>query len=140
MSLGSILNHIIGEADKEKNNIIQQAQQQAEAIIQQAQQQADGIYKEIINAEKSLLEKEKKKLVVNSNLESKKKLLKSKQEMIDAVFEKLKSTLKKDRLKKQQIFKNRIEEVAADIDFYLDRIRLDNEAELAKIFFPDGEK
>ncbi|KPK39662.1 MAG: hypothetical protein AMJ78_08155 [Omnitrophica WOR_2 bacterium SM23_29] len=136
MALDSILDHIIGEANKNRDGIIQEARQQADALIQEARQQARKLYQEIINAEKSLLERERQKLIVNSNLESKKKLLKTKREIIDAVFGKLKSILEKVKLKKKQIYRDKIEEVGEDIDFYLNKIQLDYETEVARILFP----
>lgn len=136
MSLNSILSHIVGEANKNKEGIIQEARQQADTLIQETRQQARKLYEEIIDTENAFLQKEKQKLIVNSNLESKKKLLRAKRDMIDAVFEKLKSTLEKIKLKKVQVYRDKIEEVGEDIDFYLNKIRLDYETEVAKILFP----
>lgn len=140
MSLDSILNYIIGEANKKKDDIIREARQQADAVLREARQQADKLYQEIIDSEKFLLEKERQKIIVNSRLEGKKNSLKTKQEMIDAVFEKVKSSLKKGKFKRVKIYHDKTEEVDEDVDFYLNKIRLDYEAELAKIFFPDGER
>ncbi len=135
MSLESILNNIIDEADSQKEKIIRQAQQQADAIIQAAKQEAQRLYQELIDKEKNLSLAGKQKLIVDVRLESKKKLLSMKQELINAVFEKFKSGIKKDKLKKKQILQDKIHEVPEDIDFYLDKIRLDHESEIAKMLF-----
>lgn len=135
MSLDSILNYIVGEANKKKDNIIQEARQQADVVLKEAQQGADKLYQEIIDSEKSLLEKERQKFIVNSKLEGKKKLLKTKQEIIDAVFERLKPGLKKGKFKRIKIYHDKTEEIGEDVDFYLNKIRLDYEAEITKILF-----
>ncbi len=135
MSLDSILSYIIGEANKKKDDIIREARQQADAVLREARQQADKLYQEIIDSEKFLLEKERQKIIVNSRLEGKKNSLKTKQEMIDAVFEKVKSGLKKGKFKRVKIYHDKTEEVDEDVDFYLNKIRLDYEAEITRILF-----
>jgi hypothetical protein len=62
-------------------------------------------------------------------------LLAAKQELIDAVLEKLKSEIKKDKLKKKQILQDKIQEVPEDMDFYFQNIRRENESEIARILF-----
>jgi len=78
MSIESIINHILDEAGVQRDKIMRDAQQQAELILQEAIQEADKVYQEILAREKSLLEAEKQKLIVNARLESKKNLLKAK--------------------------------------------------------------
>lgn len=135
MSLESIVNHILAEVNTQRDKIIQEARQQTDTIIQEARQQADKLYQAIIEHEKSLLESQRKKLIINAKLESKKELLKTKQEAIDAVFERLKTGLVKDKFKKKQIYRDKIEEVAENIDFYLNKMRIDYETEIARILF-----
>ena len=135
MSLESILNNIINEANSQKEKIIQGARQQVDGIIQVANQEAKKLYQEIIDKEKMLSLAEKQKLIVNGRLESKKKSLSVKQELIKAVFEKLRAEIKKDRLKKKQVLQDKTLDVPEDIDFYLNKIRLDYESEIAKMLF-----
>lgn len=135
MSLESILEHILNEARTQKEDMVQQARQKKELIIKQARQEADMLYQENIEGEKAHLERERQRQIVNARLESKKNLLKAKQELIGAVFEKLKSRLKSDKFKKQQISQEKVREIPEDLDFYLKRIRPDHEAEIAKILF-----
>jgi len=135
MSLESILHHIIKDATFQQEKIMQAAKEEAHKIIQLAKPEAEKLYKEILEQEKSLCERQQRQVMVNAGLESKKNLLAAKQELIDAVFVKLKSTLKKDKFKKQQIAQDKIYEVAEDIDFYLHKIRPDYETEIAKILF-----
>ena len=135
MSLESILNNIINEANSQKEKIIQEARQQANIIIQAAKQEAEKLYQELIDREKNLSLAGKQKLIVNARLESKKKLLSAKQELIKAVFEKLRAEIKKDKLKKKQVLQDKTLDVLEDIDFYLNKIRFDYESEIAKILF-----
>lgn len=135
MSLESILGRIENEVFIQRDRIIQEAREEAEKIIQQAKMDAEKLYKEILYKERALYEHQRQKLIVNTRLEAKKNLLAAKQELIDAVFIKLKSAFKKEKFKKQQIFQHKINEVSEDIDFYLNKIRPDYETEIAKILF-----
>lgn len=135
MSLDSILDHIIDQAEAQKDKIIQEAKQQADIIMLSAQQEAEKLYREIINKEKSLCEAQKQKLIVNARLESRKKILAMKQALISEAFKELKSEIKKDKFKKQQVLPDKVKDVPEDIDFYLQKIRRDNETEIAKILF-----
>lgn len=135
MSLESILNHILGEAEVQKDKIIQEARQEADKIINQAKKEAEGLYNEILAKEKALAEHEKQAQIVHARLEAKKNLLRAKQDLIDTIFIKLKEDLKKEKLKKQQISHDKTHEVMEDIDFYLNRVRLDYETEIAKVLF-----
>ena len=135
MSLESILNHILDEADVQKNGIIQEAMQKRDAFIKEANLEGEQIYRETLEKEKILCEKQKRRLVVSANMEAKKNLLNSKQELIDRVFEKAKSSIKKDDLKKLLVSSDKTQEVTEDIDFYIDKARLDFETDIAKILF-----
>lgn len=135
MSLESILSHISDEASAQKEKIIQEAQKKAQAIIQEAQKEADILYQEILDKEKALYERQKHKLIVQARLRVKNNLLSAKQELIDGVFEKLKPHLKKEQLKRQLVFSDKVKEIAEDIDFYLNKLRLQYETEIAKILF-----
>jgi V/A-type H+-transporting ATPase subunit E len=135
MSLESILAHILDEATAQKEKIIQDAQQEARRIIQEAQKGAERLYQESIDKEKALYESQKQSLLVNARLEAKSNYLRAKQELIDSVFENVKSSLNKDKLKKQQVFIDKTQTVSEDVDFYLNHIRPDYEAEIARILF-----
>jgi len=135
MSLESIVNHILDEAKAQREIILKEAAQQAEAILKEAKQQAEALFKEVINQEKTLAEKQRQKILVNARLESKKSLLGARQELLDEVFKDLKTKLAKDRFKKEQIFFDKVQEGALDIDFYLTEIRIDYETEVARILF-----
>ncbi len=135
MSFESILSQIVNEANAERKKIINQANQQKEEIIRQAKQGAENLYQEISDKEKRVFEAERQKIIVNARLEGKKQLLSAKQGLIDEVFERLKSEIKKDSFKKKQISQDGIKEVPEDIDFYLKKIRPEYETEIAEILF-----
>jgi len=138
MSLDSILNHIIAEADSQKEKIIQEANQQAQGIIQDAKEEADKLYQEIIDKEKSLYLAERQKLIVNGRLEAKKNLLQAKQDSIDLLFEKLKNQLTKEKFRKKRVFLDKEQDTPEDMNFYLDKIRVDYESEIAQSLFTDA--
>lgn len=135
MSLESIISHILEEAGTKKQEIIQQAQKETERIIQEARLAADNLYQDIIAKAKVDAERQKHQLLVQARLEQKKSLLKTKQELIDSLFQELKSTLREGKIKKQQVSEDKITEVPEDIDFYLEKSRHDYESEIAEILF-----
>jgi vacuolar-type H+-ATPase subunit E/Vma4 len=137
MSIEAILSQIMNDVDGQRNIILKQANQQKEEILRQARQDADKIYREIIDREKTEIEAEKQKLIVNARLEAKKQLLAAKQRLIDDAFARLKSELKKDAFKKKQISQDGVKEVPEDINFYLSKIRPEYEAKLAEILFDE---
>lgn len=135
MAINAILDHILGEANTRREKIIQETEEQAEKILQEARKEAEKISQEIITKEKNACESQRQKLIVNGRLQAKKNLLGVKQELIDNVFKNFKSHLKKDKFKKQQIALDKTVEVTEDTDFYLNKIRPDYEAEIARILF-----
>lgn len=135
MSLEAIVEHILIEADKEKQKIMQQAMLQAQEIIRQAREESDELYRGIINTQASFGEKQKQRLIVHARLEAKKNLLIAKQELINTVFDRLKSGLNKTQLKKQQIGQDKIQEAYEDMGFYLNKMRQDYETKIAEILF-----
>lgn len=135
MSLESILERIRAEGEAEKTKIIQAAQKEAEGLISRARLEAERIEQEIIRREKELSERYKQGVIVNARLKAKNALLASKQELIDTVFEKAAESLAKGKFKKQVITHDKISEVPEDAEHYLEGIRYQQEAEIAKILF-----
>jgi vacuolar-type H+-ATPase subunit E/Vma4 len=135
MSLESILEHILTGAQTEADKIIQQAKLEADKIIQQAKLESENLYQGIMEKEKALYLKQKQQLIVNAHLQQKRSLLLAKQELMGTVFERLKSNLKSDKLKKEEIFIDRVHQAQADAGFYLDKFRQEYETEIARILF-----
>lgn len=139
MALESIIEHITGEANAQKENLIRDANLQAEVIIKDAQTEAAQIYKDTFEKGRASLEAEQQKLIVNARLEARKKLLFAKQGLIDKVFEGLKNEIDKEKLKKKQILHDKVKEVSEDFDFYLNQLRRACETELARILFDNRQ-
>ncbi len=135
MSLESILANINKNADIETGKIIQEAKNEADKIIQQAKAEADIVYRNILAIAKADYERNRQQLIVNAHIQRRKILLQTKQELIDIVFKKLKSVIKSDRIKKQQVYIDGVKEVPENMDFYIANLRRDNEAEIARILF-----
>jgi len=135
MSLDSILKHILDEAGSKRQEILRQAHLEAEALIQESRAQADAVYQDIIGRAEKDCRKNKERLLVEARLEAKKGLLLVKQELIAEVFARLKSGLKSDKLKKEQVSQDKVKEVPEDLDFYLAKLRQDYETEIAGILF-----
>lgn len=135
MSLESILSHILNKADAEREKIIREARIEAESIIKEANLEAEKLYQGILDKETALSDRQKQRLLVNARLESKKNLLKAKQELVDSVFEKLQSAFPEGKFKKQRVSPDKVQEIVENVDFYLNKIRLDYEIEIAEILF-----
>lgn len=135
MSLQAILEHILGDAHSGAERITREVEIEAAGIIQAAKKEADKLYREILEKERAAYERHKQQLVVKARLEAKKNLLQTKQELIDSAFQRLKSGLKGDRFKKQEVSFDKIKEVGEEIGFYLDNLRHDYEIEIAEILF-----
>lgn len=135
MSLESILEHILNEAQTARDKIIQEAKLETDKIIQEAKLEVEKLYQDIIEKEKAFYLKQKQRLIVNARLGQKRSLLLAKQELMGAVFERLKSSLKSDKLKKEEIFIDKVHQAQADAGFYLDKFRQEYETEIAGILF-----
>jgi vacuolar-type H+-ATPase subunit E/Vma4 len=137
MSLESIVEQILNEANSEREKIIQQAQIEAQGLIQEAKIEADRIYQDLLAKERQKQENQKQKQIVSSRLTQRKKLLETKQGIINSVFEKIKALLKPDKLKKQIVLANKVQESPLDTNVYLGKLRRDYETEIAKILFDE---
>jgi len=136
MSLESIIEHILAQANAEREEIIRQANDERDIILRQAKQEAETLYQANLKKERALYEKEKQRLITSARLESRKDLLKVKQELIDTIFEKLKADIKGSTLlKKQIITHDKREETKAELSFYIEKFRFDYEADVARILF-----
>lgn len=135
MSLDSILNHIINNANIEAEKIISKAHLSKEDILKEAKEEADKIYNQRLKKEKAAGERIKQELLVNARLGNKKSILAIKQELLSQVFEKLKPAFAGTKLSRELIGRDKTSEVDEDMNFYIDKIRTDYETEVAKILF-----
>lgn len=135
MSLESILERILAEAVVQQEKIVQEARSQAEKVMQEARQSADILYQDMLQKAKADSLSQKQMRIVNARLGYKRNILEAKQELIESVFKKTKSTLKGSAIKKQLVFADKVSEAAADIDFYLGKLRQDYETDISRIIF-----
>jgi vacuolar-type H+-ATPase subunit E/Vma4 len=135
MALDAILTRIQDETDTQVRAIIQEARLQAVKSLEAGRQEADKSYHATMLAAKNLAAQKKKRALVICRLENRKKILKTKEEILDHLFEKVQSHLKKGKLKKQVVSVRKRQEVPEDIGFYLEKLRRDIETELAQLLF-----
>jgi V/A-type H+-transporting ATPase subunit E len=135
MSLESIVERILKEAEGNKEKILQEARLQAAGMIQEAKKEAESISEGILREASVRLKSQKQKLIVNARLEKKKLLLAAKRKIIEDLFAKLRSELAVKGLKKEQVSQDKVHNVPEDMDFYLARLSSDYEPEVSQIIF-----
>ena len=135
MPLDSMIDYIINASLDEKYNVIKEARTKATELLSDAEEEARKLYEAIIEKERLAAKAEKQRLIVNARLESKKKILKAKQDLIDLVFNKVAASFTEDILKKEQITQSKVQESSLGAASYLEKIRFDYEIEVAKILF-----
>jgi V/A-type H+-transporting ATPase subunit E len=135
MAIDSILNHIVSAAESEAEAIIKKAQADAHSLAEKTQRESDVIYKKIMDKEHAACETHKKALIVDARLEAKKEILKARQEIIDEVFNRLKSQLPSAILKKQQVYADKIKESSLAAEPFIEHLRQRYDADIARILF-----
>lgn len=85
--LAGIASEVLGDVQKEAEAIIIDAENQAKETLQTAKQQADQSYQGIINQAKAQAEAERKKIVSLTEVEIRNRLLQTKEELVDAAFD-----------------------------------------------------
>ena len=92
--LSAIANEVLGDVQKEAEAIILSSQDQAKETLKLAKQQADEKYKTMINQATAKAEGEKRKIASVAEVEMRNQLLKSKEELVDAAFDKALARIK----------------------------------------------
>jgi len=135
MALDSILTRIQGETDAQVCAIVQEARRQAEKLLATGRQEADKLFHRTMLAAQNLAAQKKQRALVICRLENRKRVLQTKQEILDALFAKTKSRLKKSQIRKQVVAAQGYTEESESIDFFINALRRDIETELAKLLF-----
>lgn len=91
--IAKIKERILEEAQEQKQNIIKNAKAQAQDIKKQYEHKAKEIVDNILDKAGKTAEEKKRRILSMAQLENRKALLKIKQQIIDAVFEKAKAIL-----------------------------------------------
>jgi len=137
MSLDAIVSHIAAEANAQKEALLAQARQEAEHIIQEARLEAESLSRGILRQKQEEAEKARQKIIVAARLETRRKMLGVRQEIMEQLLQKLKSEIGNERFRKVLVRQAGEEEAAADVDFYLENMRLEHEGELSRVLFAE---
>jgi vacuolar-type H+-ATPase subunit E/Vma4 len=135
MALDTILTRIQDETDAQVRAIVQEARLQAEKLVEAGRQEAEKLYRVTMLAANDLAAQKKQRELVICRLENRKRVLQTKQEILDALFAKTKSGLKKNRIKKQVVTAQGNTAESENIDFFLNGLRRDIESELVQLLF-----
>ena len=135
MALDAILTRIQDETDVQVGAIVQKARLQAEKLVEAGRQEAEKSYRVTILAAKDLAAQKKQRALVICRLENRKRVLQTKQEILDALFAKTKSGLEKNRIKKQVVSAQGNTVESENSDFFLNDLRRDIETELVQLLF-----
>lgn len=135
MSIASILTRIQAEADSQVKTVLCRAQEQAEELLVSAKREAEQLYIQNVDRENKLLAQENQRLLVGRRLENRKRILGSKQEILDGLFAELQAGLKKKRIQKLVISPQTSATKPETLDFFIANLRRDSESEIAAILF-----
>jgi V/A-type H+-transporting ATPase subunit E len=86
--ISAIANEVIGDVQKEAEAVILAAQNEAEETLKAANEKAKETYRAIIAEAKVKAEAEKRKIASVAEVEMRNRLLQTKEDLVDAVFEK----------------------------------------------------
>ncbi len=86
--ISAIAKDVVGDVQKEAEAIILAAENEAKATLKAAKEQADQNFKAIITQAKSKAEAEKRKIASVTEVEMRNRLLQTKEDLVDAAFEK----------------------------------------------------
>ncbi|HQA59739.1 MAG: V-type ATP synthase subunit E [Tepidanaerobacteraceae bacterium] len=100
--IAKIKERILEEAREEKEKIISDANAQAQNIVKQYEQKAKDILDDILEKAGKTAEEKRRRILSMAQLENRKQLLLAKQQIIDEVFERAKTSLKNVPLEKYQ--------------------------------------
>jgi vacuolar-type H+-ATPase subunit E/Vma4 len=135
MSLDPIIAQIRDTSASQAEAILQQARRQETQMLDDGRIAAEKLYGDLLGREKSRLERQKQRQLVNCRLENRKKILQAKEDILNGLFEKVRIRLQQGKIKKQVVSAHGQQEAPEDIVFYLDKLRRDFETRIAAILF-----
>lgn len=94
MALEDILKKIRENAQKEAKRIRKETEQRAEAILEEARKEAASIKGKLLEKGKVSSRQERRRILTMANLESRKEILKVKQNLIESAFQRASQRLK----------------------------------------------
>ena len=94
MALEDILKRIREDAHKEAEGIRKEARTRAEAIVQESKKEAASVREKLLEEGKTSSLQERRRILTIANLESRKEILRRKQNLIEEAFQKASNHLK----------------------------------------------
>lgn len=98
MSIKSILERILSDAEKEAYKIIKKAEDEANSIIEKEKQEAEEYFKNRLMEIEQHYKREKERAILNTRLEVRKNILGAKQRWMDRAFNEAFEKLKNETL------------------------------------------
>jgi len=119
----------------QRDKIIAAAAEKKVALSRAADEEAEKLFREEVSKAERAAAAEKDRIIIDSRLEAKKRLLEAKRELLSSVFAGLKPLLEEKKLMKEQVSPEGIKSVPEEIGFYLEELRQDFESEVAAALF-----
>jgi vacuolar-type H+-ATPase subunit E/Vma4 len=86
MSVEAIVKKIIKETEKEASEIKKEAEEKAKALLKESEREAGALKKEIMGKGKEKAEAERKRKIIEANMEGKKEILFEKRAILEKLF------------------------------------------------------
>lgn len=86
--VSAIASEVLGDVQKESESVLLAAENEAKATLRAAKEQADQDYKTIISEATAKAEAEKRKIASVTEVDMRNRLLQTKEDLVDAAFEK----------------------------------------------------
>ena len=135
MAIEPIVEHIIRQAGMQRDKIIAEAAEKGEALSRTADEEAEKLFREEVSKAERAAAAEKDRIIIDSRMEAKKRLLEAKRALLSSVFAGLKPLLEEKKLMKEQVSPEGTKSVPEEIGFYLEELRQDFESEVAAVLF-----
>jgi vacuolar-type H+-ATPase subunit E/Vma4 len=135
MALDSIIAHIRTQAASQTETIMEQTRRQEAQLLNDGRSAAEKLYRDLLAGEKNRVERLKQHQLVSCRLENRKKILRTKEEILDSLFEKVRTHLQQGGIKKQVVSAHGLRELPEDTGFYLQQLRRDFETQIAALLF-----
>ena len=108
--LKKIIENIEGKAEEEANSVLEDARKESEEIISESEEKAEAEKENILEKGEKEAKKQKQRILSNARRDARQKKLRTREDLIDEVFEKTKERLENLREKEdyEEVLKNLI--------------------------------
>jgi len=134
MALDDIIKKILSETEDKAQSVISRAEQEAEGIKEQAKAKARDTANEIIKARSLTGQQEALRILSLARMEARRHVLLTKQKLLNKVFSD-KRVLDLTKASKEVVLPDEKRHEELDPKIYLEILRRDCEAKVAKILF-----